>query len=110
MIDLTDTDALESIKHAQLEQGLHEIRCDLDELQASQVALGGLINVKLDNQGERPQRFSKRALGMLRPYMRGRSYPGSGKRHEKETENGYQNGALPQVLQVPDMQEPLLSR
>ena len=70
VIDLTDEDALTAIKQAQMEQALHELRHDLDELQASQVAFAGLINIKLDNTGERPQRFSKRALGMLRPYMR----------------------------------------
>lgn len=40
-IDLSDTDALQAIKQAQLEQALHEIRHDLGGLQAQPVSIGG---------------------------------------------------------------------
>ncbi|MBC2713594.1 MAG: hypothetical protein HGJ94_22160 [Desulfosarcina sp.] len=70
-IDLTDADALQAIKLAQCEQALHEIRYDLDELQAQSVSLGGLVSVKLDrSNGEKPPRYSQRALAILKPYLR----------------------------------------
>ena len=70
VIDLTDTTALTAIKQAQLEQALHELKNDLDEMKASQVSLGGLLNVKLKDKPEQPPRFNKRAMGLLRPYLR----------------------------------------
>lgn len=70
VVDLSDATALQALKNAQCEQALHEIRNDLDEPQASSVSLGGLVSVSMKNAGEKPDRYSQRALAMLRPYLR----------------------------------------
>jgi hypothetical protein len=50
---------------AQCEQALHEIQTDLDGLQAISLNLSGLA-IKIPDQ--KPQRYSQRALAILRPY------------------------------------------
>ena len=71
IIDLSDTVALQAIKTAQLEQALHEIRHDLDQLQVDSLSLGGMLSVKLDKgKGEKPPRYSERSLAVLKPYLR----------------------------------------
>ena len=70
VVDLSEATALQALANAQCEQALHEIRHDLDDLQASSVSLGGLVSVKLKNDGEKPPRFSPRSMAMLRSYLR----------------------------------------
>lgn len=71
VVDLTNTTALQALATAQCEQAYHELRHDLEELQASSVSLGGILSVKLkDDKRERPPRHSPRAIAILRPYLR----------------------------------------
>ena len=70
VVDLSDATALQALATAQCEQALHEIRHDLDEPQASALSFGGLLSVKLKNDGQKPPRFSPRAIAMLRPYLK----------------------------------------
>jgi hypothetical protein len=70
VINLSDDDSLQALKDAQCEQALWELKNDLEELQASSVSLGGMISVKLNTTDEKPDRYSPRALAILRPYLR----------------------------------------
>ncbi len=73
VVDLTDTDALQSLASAQCEQALWELKNDLDSQALSGLALGGLLSVKIPENKTPPARYSPRALNILRPYLRGRS-------------------------------------
>jgi hypothetical protein len=64
VIDLTDAAALAAIRYAQCEQALHEAHDNIDD-QTPLLQIQG-IRVK---KPETP-RFSDRALGLLKPYMR----------------------------------------
>ena len=68
--DSSDAGTLQALARSNAEQALWELRHDSDEMQASSVSLGGLVSVKLKNDGQKPPRFSPRALGMLKPYLR----------------------------------------
>ena len=68
VIDVTDDTALTAIKYAQCEQALHEIRHDVDGERIQAVNIAGLLSVGIDTK-KHPQRFSERALNILRPYL-----------------------------------------
>lgn len=65
VIDLTDAVALQAIKDAQCEQTLRELQLADNPSPFSSI---GLPDLKLTRK-EMP-RFSERALGILRPYLR----------------------------------------
>ena len=67
VVDLFDAAALQALSSAKCEQALHEIRNDLDELQASSVSLGGLVSVKLKNDGQKPLQVQLPRLGHATP-------------------------------------------
>jgi len=69
VINLMDADALKAIKQAQMEQALHEVREDRDDRLVSSFMLGGVLNVNMDSK-DRPGRYSRRALAILKPYLR----------------------------------------
>jgi hypothetical protein len=73
LIDLSDSTALKAIKEAQAEQALWELKHDPDMQAVSGVALGGILNVRFPSGKTPTDRYSPRALAMLRPYIRGRS-------------------------------------
>ena len=64
MLDLTDATQLTALKYAQCEQALHEAHDNIDD----QTPLLQIQGIKV-KKPEVP-RFSDRALGLLRPYMR----------------------------------------
>ena len=69
--DYSDTESemiLTALKTAQLEQALHELRHDLEQLNIKSFGLGGLLNVKMSPDKE-PPRYSERALAVLKPYL-----------------------------------------
>ncbi len=66
-IDLeNDGSPLEKLTHANFEQALYELQNDLDVQQAISLNLSGLA-VKMPD--EKLQRYSPRALALLRPYL-----------------------------------------
>ena len=76
-LDLSDLDSgtdaekatlLQALKHAQCEQTMHELSRDLDNQQAQNVSLAGLVSVKFQ-ETKKPTRYSERALAILRPYL-----------------------------------------
>ena len=72
--DLESTDAavkaalLNALKQAQCEQALHELSRDLDGQRASSVSIGGLLSASFPEK-VKTDRFSERALAMLRPWL-----------------------------------------
>lgn len=74
-VDPTETEQLIALQEAQLEQSLHElINGTGDSLGISSLSLGGgLLSVKVPESKTQPPRYSKRALGILRSYLSGRS-------------------------------------
>jgi hypothetical protein len=68
-IDLTEAEQLTTIQQAQCEQALHEVAHDPDSPGFSSVNLGGLLSVKLGQGQSPPDRYSKRALAILKPYL-----------------------------------------
>jgi len=68
-IDLTDSDQLTALKNSQCEQALHELINALDNPGVTSMSLGGVLSVKLDPGHVPPDRFSKRALAILKPYL-----------------------------------------
>jgi hypothetical protein len=57
---------LQSLQEAQLEQCIYELQNDLDTMQLSYLNISGLAVKMPDKQ---PERFSPRALAILRPYL-----------------------------------------
>ena len=57
---------LQDLRFAQLEQCIWELQNDLDTMQLSYLNISGLAVKMPDKQ---PQRFSPRALAILRPYL-----------------------------------------
>ncbi|HEC61673.1 MAG TPA: hypothetical protein ENI27_05400 [bacterium] len=68
-VDPTETDQLTALKQAQCEQALHELKSDIDGQAISGLTLGGLLSVKMPADQTSPDRYSKRAISILRPYM-----------------------------------------
>ncbi len=68
-IDLTEADQLTAIQQVQCEQALHEISHDPDSPGFNSVNLGGLLSVKLGPGQSPPDRYSKRAFAILKPYL-----------------------------------------
>ena len=74
LADLDSTDAtvsaalLNALKQAQCEQALHELSRDLDGQRASSVSIGGLLSANFPEK-VKTDRFSERALAMLRPWL-----------------------------------------
>ena len=72
--DLESTDAtvsaalLNALKQAQCEQALHELSRDLDGQRARSVSIGGLLSASFPEK-VKTDRFSERALAMLRPWL-----------------------------------------
>lgn len=58
---------LRNLQYAQVEQCLHELQNDLDIQQLDFLSLSGLT-VKMPKDSK-PERFSSRALAILRPYI-----------------------------------------
>ena len=71
--DSTDATILQALAAANCEQALHELKNDMDGQALSGLTLGGLLSVKIPDSKTPPDRFSPRALGMLRPYLQARS-------------------------------------
>ena len=72
----TDAEAetiLTALKQAQCEQALHELMHDLDNPKISSLNIGGMLSVKLPPDNTKPERYSPRALSILRPYILGRT-------------------------------------
>lgn len=74
-LDLSDLDTttrqaalLKALGQAQAEQALHELTRDLDAQQAKSVSIGGLLSVQLPEK-KKSDRFSERALAILRPWL-----------------------------------------
>jgi hypothetical protein len=60
------TEILQNLREAQLEQCIYELQNDLDTMQLSYLNISGLAVKMPDKQ---PDRFSPRALAILRPYL-----------------------------------------
>jgi hypothetical protein len=69
-LDITDRQAalLKALGQAQCEQALYELVRDLDGQQAESVSIGGLLSAKFLER-KKTERYSERALAMLRPYL-----------------------------------------
>jgi hypothetical protein len=63
---------LKALKESQCEQALHELKHDLEDLMANSVGFVGLINVEF-NSDAKIDRYSPRAVAMLRPFLKARS-------------------------------------
>jgi len=63
---------LKALQESQCEQALHELKHDLENLAADSVSLGGLLSVKLSPDAK-PERYSSRAVAMLRPLLKARA-------------------------------------
>jgi len=68
--DSEKAEILKDIQEAQCEQTLHELQNDLDTIQLSYLNISGLAVKMPDKQ---PERFSPRALAILRSYLIARS-------------------------------------
>ena len=72
----TDTEQakiLTALEQAQCEQSLHELKYDVDAQAVKSVSLGGMLSFTLNPGEEKPPRYSERALGFLRSYLRART-------------------------------------
>ena len=74
-LDLTDLEIsdrqaalLKALGQAQCEQALYELSRDLDAQQAQSVSIGGLLSASFKDT-KKPDRFSERALAILRPWL-----------------------------------------
>jgi hypothetical protein len=68
--DNQKVEILTALQHAQCEQALHEVRNDLDAGGVEAVSLGGVLSFKLNESGKQSERFSYRAMAILRPNLR----------------------------------------
>lgn len=72
----TDTEAeeiLKDLQEAQCEQVLYELKNDLDCPPISNLAIGGVLSVKIPQNQNPPSRYSDRALMILRDYLKMRT-------------------------------------
>jgi len=67
--DNEKADILKDLQGSQCEQLFHELMHDLDSPNFSSITLGGLVSVKLPADQSKPDRYSPRALAILRPYL-----------------------------------------
>lgn len=68
--DSQRAEILTALQYAQCEQALYEIRNNLDAGGVESVKLGGMLSFKLNESGNQPERFSHRALAILRSHIR----------------------------------------
>ena len=64
--DSEKAEILNDLQEAQLEQAIYELQNDIDSIQLSYLNISGLAVKMPDKQ---PDRFSPRALAILRPYI-----------------------------------------
>lgn len=75
LTDLEDDDQdvvdalLDRLQEAQFEQALWELQGEAEGIDVSQVGLGGLLQVCFQKDQAKPERFSPRAMAVLRPYL-----------------------------------------